>query len=414
LTKLDICSLTDALELSLSHAPVLQKSEIVMIDDALGRILASSVICQKNLPSFDNSAMDGFAFRHEDVGQRVDIVSTIFAGDKPKAQLKEHSCYKIMTGAKVPHDADTIVPIEDCLEVGDEHILLPTNIKKGSSLRMRGEEQLKGSTLMSIGERLTPAHIAMLSAQGIMALEVYAHLSIAVVSTGDEIREPWQSSSEDEIYNANAFGISALLQQSGFAPTYVGKIPDDLSQSISFISNLSSYDVIITTGGISMGDADFLDEAFTRNGLRSLFHGVNVKPGRPTMMGVMGSTFVMAMPGNPLTALVNLYILSLPILSKMQGASEYHHSFVYAKNTKKFKANPKKANMVLGSIVDGEFTVTRDNRYGSGMLTPILESNAIVLLDAGVTGADEAEILKVILLDSIPTAKSAKSLNILK
>jgi len=412
LTKLDICSLFDALELSLSHAPLQTKREVVMIDDALDRILASDVVCQKSLPSFDNSAMDGFAFRHEDVGRRVTVVSTIFAGDKPEAQLTPQSCYKIMTGAQVPHDADTIVPIENCLEVGDDFVLLPSDIKKGSSLRKRGEEQMRGSTLMSTGERITPAHIAMLSAQGIMALEVYAPLSIAVVSTGDEIREPWQSSSDDEIYNANAFGISALLKKSGFAPTYVGKIPDDLSKSISFISDLKSYDVIITTGGISMGDADFLDEAFASNGLKSLFHGVNVKPGRPTMMGVMGSTFVMAMPGNPLTALVNLYILSLPILSKMQGAVRYHHSFVYAQNSKQFRANPKKANMVLGSMANGEFTVTRDNRYGSGMLTPILESNSIVLLDAGVTGADEGEMLKVILLDVIPDAMSAESLNL--
>lgn len=411
MTKLDICSLSDALSLSVNNAPVQIKSEIVMINDASGRVLASDVICQKNLPSFDNSAMDGFAFRHVDVGKKVAIVSTIFAGEKPKAQLTDNSCYKIMTGAQVPHDADTIVPIEDCLEVGSDFVHLPTEIKKGSSLRKKGEEQSRGSILMTKGERITPAHVAMLSAQGIIGLEVYRHISIAVVSTGDEIREPWESSSDDEIHNANAFGISALLKQHGFMPTYVGKIPDDLSKSVSFISTLRSYNVIITTGGISMGDADFLYEAFSKNGLKSLFHGVNVKPGRPTMMGVMDQSFVMAMPGNPLTALLNLFVLALPILSKMQGCEKYHHSFVYAKNAKEFKVNPTKANMVLGNMVNGDFIVTRDNKYGSGMLSPILESNSIVLLDEKITKVACGKLIKVILFDDTLASKSDLSLN---
>ncbi len=414
--KLDLFSFGDALELALSGTKVSQKSEIVMINDALGRVLATSVICRKNLPSFDNSAMDGFAFKHIDVGGRVDIVSTIFAGDTPTEALIEQSCYKIMTGAKVPNDADTIVPIEDCIEVTKEFVILPEGIKKGSALRKKGEEQAEGSVLFEKGEILTPAHIAILSAQGIVALEVYIQLCIAVVSTGDEIREPWESSSEDEIYNANAFGINALLEKFGFEPTYVGAIPDDLDSSVEFISQLSSYDAIVTTGGISMGDADFLEEAFVTNGLEVLFHGVNVKPGRPTMMGTMrkrceDESFVMAMPGNPLTAMLNIFLLSLPVLFKMQGVANYHHSFVYAKNAKAFRANPKRANIVLGDMIDGEFHVTRDNKYGSGMLTPMYESNAVAVLGEGVDGAVEGDVIKVVLFDSTPSSIKNKTIN---
>jgi len=398
MTKLDTISFDDALSLALKSAQRSNRSEVVVISQALGRIVAEKIICQKNLPSFDNSAMDGFAFKHEDVGSRVRVASTIFAGDKPTEILQKGECYKIMTGAQVPSDADTIVPIENCLEVSSESVLLSDDIKKGSSLRKKGEEQMVGAALIEVGERLTPAHIAMLSAQGIVALSVYTKLDIAVVSTGDEIREPWESSSEDEIYNANAFGITALLAEHGFDSSYLGSIPDDEQATVEFISTLSRYDVVITTGGISMGDADFLYGAFVQNGLKKLFHGVNVKPGRPTMMGIMGSTFIMAMPGNPLTTMLNIRLLSIPILRKMQGYREVEDIRLYAKNSKPFRVSPSKSNMILGSLIDGRFVVTRDNRYGSGMLTPLMESNAVALLPRGRGGVDLDETINVVIL----------------
>jgi molybdopterin molybdotransferase len=202
--KLESLNFYDAIELAMQKTVFPNNTEIVMIDNALNRVLACDVICQKNLPSFDNSAMDGFAFKYEDIGKTVKIISTIYTGDTPTESLIKHSCYKIMTGAKVPSDADTIVPIEDCPDIKEKEVTLPTNIKKGNALRKKGEEQAKGTLLLKKGERLSPAHISMLSAQGIVAFEVYKPLSIAVVSTGNEIKEPWHKSSEDEIYNSNA------------------------------------------------------------------------------------------------------------------------------------------------------------------------------------------------------------------
>ena len=183
------------------------------------------------------------------------------------------------------------MPIEECSDITEESVVIPDGLKKGSALRKKGEEQTKGSVLIHAGERLDFSHIAMLSAQGIVAVEVYAPLAIAVVSTGDEIREPWQEASEDEIYNANAFGITALLKKYGFSPTYAGSIPDDLQKSIAFISSLKCYDVVITTGGISMGEADFLEEAFVANGLEVLFHGGQCQAGSPYHDGQNGSVW---------------------------------------------------------------------------------------------------------------------------
>lgn len=409
--KLNYLPYEDAYNLALSKAPTQLSTEVTLIDKALHCVLAEDIVVRKNLPSFNNSAMDGFAFKHEERGQTLNIASIIFAGEKPEAILEEGSCYKIMTGAQVPHDADTIVPIEDCSEVTSQSVKIPENIKQGNAFRPKGEEQKVGNVLFRAGERISPAHIALLSAQGVMAVTVYKPLQVAVVSTGDEIKEPWEVASEDEIYNANAFAITSQLQKYGFEARYVGAIPDSLEQSMTFIEALKHYDVIITTGGISMGDADFLEEAFIANGLEVLYHGIEIKPGRPTMMGTMGNTFVMAMPGNPLTAMVNIFLFSVPILSKMQGNSSCHYSFIYAENHQVFKARPGRTNIVLGQLKEGKFHVTRNNKYGSGMLTPIVESNALVVLNESISLVEEGTLLKVILFDTLPSVDENRSIN---
>ena len=411
MTQLDILSFKEAAERTLQACRSIEERETLLIDALLHRILAEDIVVRKNLPSFDNSAMDGFAFNYADEERTLTIKATIFAGEKPEALLEKGECYKIMTGAQVPGDADTIVPIEACSSVTEEQVTIPRSIRKGNAFRAKGEEQKRGEVLFRRGEYLSPAHIALLSAQGIMAAEVYRELRIAILSTGNEIREPWEQANEDEIYNANAFAIASLLKRYGFDSTYVGAAPDDLKKTTALITELRSYDVVISTGGISMGDADFLEEAFLRNGLEPLFHGVNVKPGRPTMMGTMGDTFVMAMPGNPLTASLNTMLLSLPILFKMQGSSRCRHDFLYARSAKAFKMRPGRSNIVLGSVLHGAFHVTRENRYGSGMLTPIVESNAVAVFDEKIGEVVEGAWIKVILFDTLPLSEEDDTIN---
>jgi molybdopterin molybdotransferase len=367
-----------------------------MLDSAFGRVLSEDLKVVKNTPSFNNSALDGFAFKSKDAGKKLRIVATIYAGDEQEEILKEGECYKIMTGAKVPSDADTIVAIEDCEEVSTTSVKVPSSIKKGNALRLKGEELKVGDTLFKKGEKLDFSHIALLASQGIAAVRVYKKLSIAVVSTGNELKEPWEVASEDEIYNANSFGIVSLLKKFGFESSYAGLIPDVFEKTVEFIKDLKRYDVIITTGGISMGEADYLNEAFEKNGLKSFFHGVNVKPGRPTMMGKMDDTFVMAMPGNPLTTLLNVFMLSIPVLLKLQGSREYFHRYIEAKNIKEFKFKPKRSDIVLGELKEAKFLVTRDNKIGSGMLSPLNESDCVAIMGEDKSVAKEGEILKVI------------------
>ncbi len=380
--KLNFLDFDEAFNKSLELANKNSTVEIVSISEALGRVISKDIICKKNLPSFDNSAMDGFAIKFSDAGKTLKINKVIFAGDKGdkvKETLEKNECYKIMTGAKVPSDADTIIPIENCLDVTNESVTIPQDIKKGANLRLKGEEQKEGNRLFNKGEEINSSHITLLASQGIVMIEVYKKITIAVLSTGNEIKEPWQEADEEEIYNCNSYALISQLNEKGFDATYCGVVPDSLEESKNYISNLKNYDVIITTGGISMGDADFVGEAFLQNGLETSFHGVNIKPGRPIMMGKMNKSVVICLPGNPLTAMVNIYLFVIPMLKKLQGANDYYHDISKATNIQEFKTKNGRVNIVLGKLKNAEFDVTRKNKYGSGMITALYESNSILV-----------------------------------
>ena len=409
--QLTTLSFTQALQKALDAAPIQEETKIVMLSEALGKVLAEDLHVRKNLPSFDNSAMDGYAFKIEDAGKRVEVRTTIFAGDTPKALLEKNECYKIMTGAQVPSDVDTIVPHEQCTDVTPQAVTLPKKIKKGANLRKKGEETQVGDTLFQKGTKLGAAEIALLAAQGITAVKVFLPLKIAVVSSGNEIKEPWESANEDEIYNANAFGITALLRSFGFDAVYVGSMPDDLESTTKYLSKISSYDVILTTGGISHGDADYLYRAFLANGLEPLFHGIAVKPGHPTMMGVMKNIFVMGMPGNPLTTMVMTHSLALPVLFQMQGALRVHHTATLATITQELSFRPNRTHLVLGSVKDGRFAPTNGGKVGSGMLTPLAQSNAIAYFDQTCDHIAQESLVKIVLLDDTTRAETFELMN---
>ncbi len=389
----------EAVESSLQNAYGTTLKEIISIERALGRVFSQNVICAKNLPSFNNSAMDGFAIKAADAGKTLKVNAVIYAGEVKEASLGEGECYKIMTGAQVPSDVNTIIPIENVLKFENDEVTLPESVRKGDALRLKGEESKEGEILFKTGEEITARTIAVLASQGIVNLEVYKKLSIAVVSTGNELKEPWEKASEDEIYNCNSYAIISTLQSKGFDASYIKVIPDNLEETVSFVSDLKSYDIIITSGGISMGDADFVGRAFEANGLLTLFDGVNIKPGRPIMMGRMDKTFVICLPGNPLTAMVNLYLFALPIIRKIQGHNVYYHNTELAVNIGNFKTKTGRVNVVLGSMQGSVFTATRGNRYGSGMITVIEESNAMLITSADSNGCSDNDRVKVIRLD---------------
>ena len=384
-----------ALELALKNIDVTTKTEIIKLEESLNRILAKDIYATRDLPPYNNSAMDGYGFKYSDINSKLKVAKTILAGDIQEPILKNSECYKIMTGAKVPSDCDTIAPKEIC-EFKDGFIEILKDIKRGNAIRLKGEEIKKGELLLKKGERLNASKIALIASQGVNEVECFKELNIAIISTGSELKELGEVASDTQIYNINGINIKMHLKEYGINSIYLGVLPDNLDKSISFLKNLLEYDVIITTGGVSLGDADFTKEALLKNGFKEIFHGIKVKPGHPTLMGKIDKTFIMAMPGNPLAAIIHIIIMGLPIILKMQGAKNIFFSSKSAKISTDLKLKPGRVNIVLGSFKDNTFIPYKNNKYGSGMITPLAESNSIALFGESVDIIQKGKNIKLI------------------
>ena len=400
-------SFDEAIDKSLDLVSTTPQREWISIFVALGRTLSCEITCKKNLPSYNNAAMDGFAFKHADAGKNLSIKETILAGDVVTACLAENECYKIMTGAKVPLDADTIIPFEDCTFYDDKQVQISLHVKKGNAFRFKGEEREVGSLLLHAGEVLNARMIALLASQGITHIEVYKKIQIAVFSTGDELKKPWEEASEDEIYDVNALSLIALLQEHGFDAHYGGVIPDNLEEAKHYFSEMKRYDALVTSGGVSMGEADFIEEALLLNGFEASFHGINIKPGKPTMMGKMGETIVASMPGNPLAAFVNALLFLVPVLKKLQGQKNFNFNYSNAINEVTFKVKSGRVNIALGELKNGEFKVYNENKYGSGMISPLVNSTALLISQESTTVINEGDKVKILSL--FPTFSQEKA-----
>ncbi|WP_457564987.1 molybdopterin molybdotransferase MoeA [Caminibacter sp.] len=384
-------SLNEAIDLTLTNITSTNLTQNIFIYDSLNEVLAEDIIATRNSPVFTNSAMDGFAFKHSS-NKKLKIIGEIFAGDKYKDfEIKEDECVKIMTGARVPDSLDTVIPIEKCLKITDEYIEIP-EIKKGANVRIKGEEYKKGEVLIKKGTIITPQVIAGLVSQGIVNINVFKKPSIAILSTGNELKEPWERADEEEIYNINSHSIKMLLKKHGFEAEIFGIIPDKLEKAVEFIKNLKKFDVIITSGGISFGEKDFMYEAFKQNGLKEFFHGIRLKPGRPTMVGKMDESYVFALPGNPLSSYLNALVLLIPALKKLNGTNEYYHLTIKAKNKTPFKLNPKKSHTVLGKYKEGYFEAYKNYKYGSGMVSALFNSNAVAIINEEKSDIKDEEV----------------------
>jgi len=387
----------EIIDISLKNVECNLPSEKVMLLDSLNRVLSEDIYCKKELPAFNNSGMDGYAVRLKDAGKWVEIAGESFAGGNiPKITLEDGKGLKIMTGAPTPHGTEGIVPFENVVEKNGNLIKLPEKLKLNDNHKIQGEEARIGELLLKKGTRLRYSHISLLASQGISVVSVYKKLRVGVFSTGDELKEPWESAAAHQIHNSNSSGIYMALKERGYDVSYIGSLRDEESAIKDGIEGALGFDILFTSGGVSAGEADFTIKALESLGLETFFHGINVKPGKPTMMGRVGETIFFGLPGNPISALMNLQLFALPVLEKMQGSLKFYPTFFIAKNSESFSFKGQRANMVLGTINDGYFKATRGYRYGSGMILPLVESNSFAVIEKGIESLNEGAELKVI------------------
>ena len=382
-------------------------SEIIPIENALGRVLAQEIIATHSLPPFDNSAMDGYAVFLSDAGKTLPQSCTIFAGDKEDIRMVEDQCIRIMTGAKIPSGCEAIVPIEDVTYESDK-VALPSFIKASAHIRLKGEDIQSGDLLLTEGTRLHAHHITLLASQGRTHVRTFRIPKVALFASGNELKMHFESIGAHQLYNTNTPTFAARSQELGCDVIFTGTAEDTPESIQALIRSSLDADFIITSGGVSVGDADYTKEAFRTLGVETLFESVDIKPGKPTTFGKIGDTLILNLPGNPLAAALCFELFAQSTIMALSGQNDKYLSTITTKISTAFKMKKGKRSLIPGWF-DGE-SFTPSEKFGPGMVLPLSRANAFMMVDASVEGFEESAEVKIIPTRWCMSSQEQKSL----
>ncbi len=372
------------------------ETETVGLRQARGRVLASDVTAPVSLPPFDNSAVDGYAVRHSDLvggGEtRLEIGAPVFAGHA-SGQLAARQAMRIFTGAPMPDGADTVFMQEDCRVEGNA-VILPPGLKVGANRRLKGEDVTSGAVVLSAGTRLAPHHIAMIAAVGLTEVNVRRRVRVAIFSTGDEIVEPGSPLPKAAVYDANRALLIAMAEALGAEVTDLGILADDENVLAGALAGAAANaDLVLTSGGVSTGDADYVRKAVEQAGTLT-FWRTAIKPGRPVAMGVLrggaGANAAFAgVPGNPVAAFVTFARIVRPLILRLSGARPeplIAHPVRAAFSYKKKTGRREYVRVSLARATDGVFEATKYRQDGAGVISSLTETDGLIELPEDVTG----------------------------
>ncbi|WP_375459280.1 gephyrin-like molybdotransferase Glp [uncultured Enterovirga sp.] len=391
---LDLCSeagglisLDEACERAASHASPVVETEAVSVHRASGRTLAEDVSADLALPAFDQSAMDGFALALQGgmlpPGARLPLQGRIAAGDRASALAPGHAV-RIFTGAPMPVTADAVL-MQEHGRAEDGHLVLNRVVRPGDNVRRRGEDIEAGDRLLAPGERLDARHIALLSAQGRSSVLVRRRLRIGVVSTGNELVQPGRPLLEASVYDSNRPMVMTLAAQAGFNVVDGGWVPDEVEAVSRVLRGLAAdCDMVVTTGGASVGEEDHSATAAVLAGGTCETLRVALKPGKPAVAGRIGSAVYLGLPGNPVSALVSWLILGGAVVAAIDGRTHRRRAGCPIPAATRFQRRAGRTEFAPGRIVrqgDGA-AVEILGRGGSARLRPLVEADGLVEIDA--------------------------------
>ncbi len=297
-------------------------AEQVSFTDSLGRILAEDIKSDINMPPFDKSAMDGYACKQEDLKKDLTVIETIQAGKAPEKEIKSGQCAKIMTGAMMPKGADCVIMVEHTKPVSENIIRFKESETK-QNICFKAEDVKKNSIVLQKGTLVKPQHIAVMATFGCTMPLVYKKPSVGILSTGSEIIEPQNKPGISQIRNSNGYQLFSQITKAGALPDYLGIVEDSEQATFDAVTKaIKNNDVLILTGGVSMGDFDFVPEILKKAGINIQFQRIAVQPGKPTTFGTNSNTLVFGLPGNPVSSFIQFELLVKPLLAKMMNAKQ--------------------------------------------------------------------------------------------
>ncbi|RKV50777.1 molybdopterin molybdotransferase MoeA [Helicobacter pylori] len=363
--------------------------EVVSLFESIGCVLAEDIICIHALPKFNQSAMDGYGFKMQDLGQKTQVIQRIFAGDDVSAlEVKENECVKIMTGAMVPKGIETIIPIECMLESHENFALAPKDFKINANIRQKGENASLNSVLVPKNTRLNYGHIALIASQGFKEIKAFRKLKIALFSSGDELVPLGQNALECQVYDVNSVSVFNMLKN--YNTHFLGVLKDDKNLQLKILE-LQDYDVILSSAGVSVGDKDFFKDALKEKNALFYYEKVNLKPGKPVTLARLNQSIIIGLPGNPLSCLVVLRVLILPLLERLSLNKDFKLKPFKAQINAPLKLKGERAHLILGNYSNHQFIPYNNNRYESGAIQALAQVDSIALIDEGV-GLVQGEI----------------------
>ncbi len=394
----------EALSVVLSHCPTLPTEKVYLLD-ALGRVLAEDVLSEEDRPSFDNSAMDGYAVHWEDIKDapvELLVVGEIPAGAEETFELSKGCAVKIFTGAPIPKGATAVVPVE-YTEAKDGKVLIKQVFKEGANIRRKGEELKAGEIVLQKGTILRHYEIGLLASLNKVQVEVSRKPRVAVLSTGDEIKDLGEPITKpSQIRTSNGYTLMAGISLAGGEPHYLGIVPDEPDRLKKVLSQLEDYDVFITTGGVSMGDRDYIKTLVEEVGVKVHFHKVRIKPAKPILFGTYkgGEGLFFGIPGNPVSCAMAFDLIVKPALLKMQSAKDYIPKTLWAKLKRDFsRRDPERREFVRAvlSLEEQQLVCDFSPKLQSHMLTSYVGANCYMVVKEGVKELKEGELVEVVL-----------------
>ena len=368
--------------------------EILPIENATSRVCAEEIFATSFLPKFNNSAMDGYAIIYEDKNNELKIIDTIFAGDNNDKLLEKNSCIKIMTGAKIPQNSTAIIPKEDVEELNDNKIKILKNFKEFQHIRYIGEDIKQNELLINIGDEINFSKITLLASQGISHIKVYKKPKVVVFASGEELKLHYEKIESFQIYNSNTPTFVARAKELGCEVTFIGQAKDSVEAIKELINNSLDANLIITSGGVSVGDADFTKEAFNALDFETLFDGIDIKPGKPTVFGKIKNTYILNLPGNPLASALIFEMFGKILIQKLLGSKNIYPNYILGKLKEPFLTKKGKTTLISG-FFDGEYFEISQKR-SPGMVSILSSCNSMICIDDEVEKLEKDSLIKIL------------------
>jgi molybdopterin molybdotransferase len=362
-------------------APVTD-SEKVDVRAALGRVLAEDIVPQIDVPAHDNSAMDGYAVRFSDIDKPLKEIGTALAGKPFNGKLGAGECVRIMTGAVMPQGADTVV-IQEVVKKEGERVTIPPGQKKAQNVRYAGEDLKIGTAVLKSGKLLRPADIGLIASLGIGQVNVKRRVRVAFFATGDELASIGAPLKEGEVYDSNRYTLHGMLARLGVEIIDMGVVRDDpASLEKAFRQAAQNADVVITTGGVSVGEADFVKQLMSKLG-EVLFWKIAMRPGRPMAFGKIGDAFLFGLPGNPVAVMVTFYEFVRDALIHLSGRNDEPLPMLKAAAAENLRKVPGRTEYQRGVVFKDQdlWKVRTTGQQGSGVLRSMSEANCFIVLE---------------------------------